>query len=255
MHRKSVYLLVVAVAILIVIGCVMLFSTSPFAVREKIDDPAKFIKLQAVWLSVGAVVCLVAANINYNLWRRAWSALFVFSLVLLALCFVPGIGKQTNGSSRWLNLRVATFQPSELAKLATIAAIAAWYGRKDVDPQTFLRGFVAPIALTALPLALIAPEVDIGTTALLGATMLTMMFVAGARLYFLAPMLMAGCAGTLLIAIKMKERLGRLLASSREERTDWVLAMDGRKWGIFPKRTRISFFRWSARNWACGLRS
>ncbi|MEO8352426.1 MAG: FtsW/RodA/SpoVE family cell cycle protein, partial [Chthoniobacteraceae bacterium] len=188
MQRKSVYLLIVAVAILIVIGCVMLFSTSPFAV-QKVFDPTKFIRLQVVWLGVGAVVCLIAANINYDIWRRAWPVLFIISLVLLALCFVPGIGKKTNGSSRWLNLRAATFQPSELAKLATIAALAAWYARKDVDAQTFLRGFVAPMALSALPLALIAPEVDIGTTALIGATMLTIMFVAGARLYFLTPML------------------------------------------------------------------
>lgn len=210
MHRKSVYFLVGAVAILIVIGSVMLFSTSPFAQNDK---PALFyLKRQIFWLGISFFICLIAANLDHHFWQKTWVWWFVAALILLALCFVPHIGMEKNGSHRWLNLRVASFQPSEFGKLATIIALAAWFARKENDAGTFFRGFVAPVALTALPLALIAPEVDMGTTALIGATMMAMMFVAGTRLRYLAPIVVGGLGGMFYVATQMQERLTRLLA-------------------------------------------
>jgi len=211
MHRKSVYFLIAAIAILIVIGCVMLSSTAAFA-QDSRGNPTFFIKRQFIWLGVGFLACVVSANVDYHFWRKTWPWWFGFSLLLLALCFVPGIGKEVGGSKRWLNLGVASFQPSELAKLATIAALAWWYSREDVDARRLVRGFVVPALMAAVPLALIAPEVDMGCTALIGATVLAMMFLAGARLLFLAPVVASGLFGGLWIATHMQQRLGRLLA-------------------------------------------
>ena len=211
MHRKSVYFLVAAIAILVVIGCVMLSSTAAFA-QDSHGNPTLFIKRQFVWLGISFLAAVIAANLDYHFWQKTWPWWFGLSLVLLALCFVPGIGKEVGGSKRWLNLRVANFQPSELAKLATIAAIAWWYSRQEVDVRTLIRGFVIPGAIAAIPLTLIAPEVDMGCTALIGATTLAMMFLAGARLLFLAPVVAMGLGGGLWIATHMQQRLGRLLA-------------------------------------------
>jgi cell division protein FtsW len=208
MHRKSVYFLIAAITVLVVIGCVMLFSTSAFA-HDSRGNPNFFIKRQFIWLGVGFVGCVIASNIDYSLWRKWWPALFVASLFLLAACFVS---KPINGSHRWLNFGVAQFQPSELAKLATIAAIAAWLSREDVHPRTFVRGFIIPSLITALPLMLIAPEVDMGTTALIGATALAMMFVAGTRATWLGPVVAMGLGGIYYVATHMPERMSRLLA-------------------------------------------
>jgi cell division protein FtsW len=210
MHRKSVYFLIAAIAILIVIGCVMLSSTAAFA--QDSPTPTFFIKRQFVWLGVGFVLCVIAANLDYHLWIKFWPWLFGLSLILLALCFVPGIGKEVGGSKRWLNLGIASFQPSEMAKLATIAALAWWYSRPKVDVHSLLKGFIIPGSIAALPLLLIAPEVDMGCTALIGATVLGMMFVAGARLLYLAPVVAIGLGGGLWIATHMEQRLSRLLA-------------------------------------------
>lgn len=211
MHRKSVYFLLLSVAILIAIGCVMLLSTSPYA-GPRTQDPMFFIKRQALWLAVGVVAGMIVASGDYHFLERTWRWWFGASIILLILCFVPGIGMQIKGSSRWLNLRVSSFQPSEFAKLTVVMAIAAWYARKDVDARGLVRGFLAPVALTALPLCLIAPEVDMGTTALIGATMLAIMFVAGARVTFLGPSVIAGLSGILIAASHMPERFGRLTA-------------------------------------------
>ena len=211
MHRKSVYFLVAAVAILIVIGCVMLFSTSPFVEGGR-RDALYFIKRQLIWLAVGAAACVVSANLDHHFWQKTWLWWFVASVVLLALCFVPHVGMEKNGSNRWLNLGVASFQPSELAKLATIAALAAWFARRETDAASFFGGLLAPLALTSVPLALIAFEVDMGTTALIGATSFAIMFLAGTRLRYLVPMIVGGLGAMFVVATHLQERLGRLLA-------------------------------------------
>src|SRR4051794_31443776 len=125
MHRHSVYLLVLGVAVLVTLGIVMLFSTSSFA-HDAHGDPYFFVKRQLMWLAVGLVVCLVTSRLDYHFWRKTWWVWYLVALVLLALCFVHPIGQRINGSSRWLNLRVASFQPSELGKFAAIVALAWW---------------------------------------------------------------------------------------------------------------------------------
>jgi cell division protein FtsW len=69
---------------------------------------------------------VVAANLDYHFWQKTWAIWFGLAVVLLILCFVPPIGQRLNGSARWINLGVASFQPSELAKLAAICALAWW---------------------------------------------------------------------------------------------------------------------------------
>lgn len=211
MHRKSVYLLLTAISTLIVIGCVMLFSTSAFALDHR-GDPNFFIRRQFVWLGVGIVACVIASCVDYQFWRKHCVWLFGISLVLLALCFVPHVGMKINGSRRWLSLGVASFQPSELAKLATVVALAAWYSRGDVDERSIVRGFFIPGCIVALPVMLIAPEVDMGATALIGATALGIMFVAGVRLSILSPIVVVILSAGYYIATKIPERMGRLMA-------------------------------------------
>jgi len=211
MQRKSVYLLVAAITILVVVGCVMLWSTSAFA-RDHADDPTHFIKRQFIWLGFGFFGCIVAANVDYHFWQKTWRWWFGASLLLLALCFVPHIGKEVGGSKRWLNLGVASFQPSELAKLATISALAWWYSRQEIDAQSFWKGFVCPGLIALAPLCLIAPEVDMGCTALIGATTLGIMFVAGVRMSYILPVVATGLFGLFWVATHMQQRLARLLA-------------------------------------------
>lgn len=211
MHRKSVYLLVLAVATLVVIGCVMLFSTSTFA-RDHFNQPTYFIKRQFVWLGIGFVVCVIAANFDYHRWSRLAWGLYGLSAVLLAMCFVPHVGMRLNGSARWLNLGFASFQPSEFAKLAVVCTLAWWFARKETEVGGFLKGFVAPLAIAGGLMALIAPEVDMGTTALIGATAFGVMFIAGTRLRYIAPIFIGGIAGMLYIATHIGERHGRLMA-------------------------------------------
>src|SRR3982750_1414936 len=112
MHRKSAYLVLLAVLGRLVIGISMLFSTSAFA-RESHGDVYAFVKRQGVWLVVGFVVCVVGAVVDYHFWQRTWWLWFGLALVSLAMCFLPHIGLRLNGSRRWIGLGGVNFQPSE----------------------------------------------------------------------------------------------------------------------------------------------
>jgi cell division protein FtsW len=211
MHRKSAYILFLAVLGLLVIGIVMLFSTSAFA-RDSHGDVYFFIKRQAIWFGVGLVVCIFAALTDYHLWQRTWWLWFAVALVILALCYVPHIGMRLNGSRRWIGWGPITLQPSELAKVAVIFFLAAWFSRYEKTDRKLLLGFILPLAIISLPAALVLGEVDLGTTALIGTTAFVMMFIAGASPLWLGAVSLTGLGALLIVATQISERMGRLSA-------------------------------------------
>jgi cell division protein FtsW len=211
MHRKSAYILFLAVLGLLVIGIVMLFSTSAFA-RDSHGDVYFFIKRQAIWFGVGLVVCTVAALVDYHLWQRTWWLWFALALVVLALCYVPHIGLRLNGSRRWIGWGPITVQPSEVAKVAVIFFLSAWFTRYEKPTRKLLLGFVLPLAIISLPAALVLGEVDLGTTALIGTTAFVVMFVAGANPLWLGIVSLSGLGALLIVATQISERMGRLSA-------------------------------------------
>ncbi len=207
----NVFLLVLAVATLLTIGVVMLTSTGAYAQDNK-GDPTFYLTRQLMWLGVGAAACIVAALIDYRWMEKRWWLFYAIAAVLLALCFAPHIGKKINGSRRWLQFAGQTMQPSEFAKLAVLIAVAWWYSRKETQPREFLKGFAYPLGIVLFIVALIAPEVDLGTSTLLICTTLVIMFVAGTRLPYLGLLAITGI-GALGLAIKlMPQRTGRLMA-------------------------------------------
>lgn len=211
MQKHGIYLLILTVAGLIALGLVMLFSTSSFA-RDSHGDVYFFVKRQGMWLIVGLAVAVVAACVDYHFWERTWWIWFAGAFILLLLCFVPPIGQRINGSSRWLNVGIGALQPSELAKLASIFFLAWWFSKFESRSKGFLMGFAAPMGVVAVLLAPIACEVDLGNTALIGATAVAMMFVAGAALRWLALVVVGGLGGVLFLAMNISERHNRLLA-------------------------------------------
>src|SRR5213596_1363573 len=112
MHRKSAYILFLAVLGLLVIGIVMLFSTSAFA-QDSHGDVYFFIKRQSIWFGIGLAVCTLVALIDYHFWQRTWWLWFALALLALMLCYFPPLGMRINGSRRWVGLGQLTFQPSE----------------------------------------------------------------------------------------------------------------------------------------------
>lgn len=217
MHRKSAHFLFLAVLGVLVIGIVMLFSTSAFAHDSK-GDVYFFVKRQAIWLGLGLFVCTMAALVDYHFWQKTWWIWLGLAVVALALCFVPHIGHRINGSRRWIGYGGLTLQPSEIGKLAAIFFLAYWFSRHEKVSGTWLQGFVLPLAVLAPVLGLILGEVDLGTTVLMAVTVFIVMFVAGANPLLLVGTSLAGLGGILFIATQIWERWTRLLAFLNPER-------------------------------------
>src|SRR5436305_6514594 len=215
MYRKSAYFLFVAVLGLLVIGIVMLFSTSAFA-KDSHGDPYFFLKHQSVWLGVGLAICIAAALIDYHFWQRTWWLWLGVAAITLVFCFVPHIGMRINGSRRWIGLGPIGFQPSEIAKLAAVFFLAWWFARYEKVANHPLLGFAIPLAVVSALLALILFEVDLGTTALIGMTTFMIMFVAGTNPVLLG--LLAVLGSSVIFVGATHARMERLIAFTDLER-------------------------------------
>jgi len=211
MRRRTGYVLILSMVSLLAIGIVMLSSTGAFASDSR-GDMFYFIKRQSMWLVIGGAALVGASLLDYRLYARYWPWVYGLAVVLLVLCFVPPIGMKINGAWRWINLGFASFQPSELGKVAVIFFLAWWYQRHEERSSEFLHGFALPLAIAGVIMGLIVIEVDLGATALIGVTTLAVMFVAGTGLRWLLPLLGIGLAGLVLAITQIPERMARILA-------------------------------------------
>jgi cell division protein FtsW len=211
MHKQSAYILVLAVAVLITLGLVMLYSTGAFA-PDSHGDQFNFLKKQSFWLGVGFIFSILFALLDYHRLERVWYVLFPLALALLALCFIRPVGMRINGSWRWIHAGPVTFQPSELAKLVAIVFAAWWFSKFEDKCKGLLMGLIYPVGVVVTLLVPILLETDLGTTLLISGTVLLIMFVAGASPKFLGPLVVVGLAALLAIAWHISERQGRLMA-------------------------------------------
>ena len=210
MGRKNAIYICLAVTALVTLGLVMLTSTSVW--DDEVDGYA-LVKKQAMWIGLGMVLAIAASAYDYRKLRRWWIPFFIVSCVLLVLCYVPGIAHEVKGESRWIRIPgLPQFQPSELAKIFVIMAIAAWYAHFQTENRQFWKGFVLPAFLLGFPVVLIFFEKDMGTAMALGAAGAVVMYCAGTRVPYLAASAMAGLAGMGFVVWHNPERMGRIWA-------------------------------------------
>jgi cell division protein FtsW len=189
------------------LGFVMLTSTSSTSTRH--SDSFFYAKRQAMWLGAGLVACLATALVDYRRYRKwAWP-LFGSAVVMLIAVLI--FGKRINGAMRWFAFGPWRFQPSEFAKYALVIVLAYWLEKMQCRPKGQMRariqhwwwGVFAPLAITGGLAILILKEPDFGTTVLLAAVAMALMWVGGAPWGWLAAIVGAAVAGiaTLLVAI------------------------------------------------------
>jgi cell division protein FtsW len=216
MQRSSIYLLLFSVVGLVALGMVMLFSTSAFA-QDSHGDIYYFVKRQGMWLVIGVIACVVGAWTDYHFWQRSWYVWFCLAAILLGLCFVPHVGMRINGSLRWLNLHFAVFQPSEMAKIAAVFFLAWWFARKETNAESYVQGLIIPMGVVMVLIGLIGAEVDLGTSALIGATVMGICLVAGANWIVIGSLGGVGLVGLLGIALLIPERAARMVSFMHPE--------------------------------------
>ena len=191
-HSRMVLLLIGATAALTALGLVMVLSASSVSSFAQYGSSFLFFKRQAVYAAVGAVAMLLTARMRYAIWQRLAVPLVGISVALLLLVLRPGAGTVAGGSARWIALGPITIQPSELAKLGVIAFAATILTRKQ-DRLHQPMHLLLPLApVVGVVCVLIMAQPDMGTTLLIAASVMVLVFLAGARMRHLAAATLAG---------------------------------------------------------------
>ncbi len=191
--------------LLTVIGLIMLFSASfPSAYYES-GDAAYYVKRQAVFAAMGTVGMLVVGKINYQRFRGMAKVALGFSIFLLILVIIPGVGITVNNSTRWLGIEgVFTFQPSEIAKLAVILYFADSISKKKERMEDLKQGLMpyVPILGSLAILMLLEPHLS-GTILICGIGV--MMMVVGGMPRWLVGAGFGGVFGVAFLYVKLVE--------------------------------------------------
>lgn len=213
--RHENLVLCLCVGILAVVGAVMVYSASCVTAQASErcgHDAAYFLKRQILFLVVGASLAVALTRVDYDLYRKRIAWLLGASFLLLLLVYVPGIRRAANGASRWINLRVFTFQPSELAKFVLIAYAAWVVDRKGENPKEGIRAFLPALAVMAVFVAVILKEPDFGMSFVIAASFVAVLFLAGFPWKWLAGMGAAGALGIVALIAAKPYRIARIQA-------------------------------------------
>ena len=180
-------------AALLALGMVMLYSSSMVQVG------AHYLVMQSIWCVLGLLGTITMTVLDYRQLKKIWWLLLAVALVLLVLVLLRGSVR--NHARRWFVLGPASFQPSEVAKLVVLIALA-WYAehyRRLMSTWKF--GILIPGAVIGITAGLIFKEPDVGNALLLGTVTGIMLLIAGIRLrYFLPPVILVAIGVGVFIA-------------------------------------------------------
>lgn len=180
--QKPDYIFVMMVFLLTFFGLVMIASSSMVASMDKFGSSYSYVIRQIGSLIIGLILMYFTAKIDYRFWKKNATWLFLITILLLILVFIPGLGVKINGAQRWIGIGSKMFQPAEIIKITFIIYLAAWLSKKGENIKNHLSGFLPFVILVGIVSFLIIKQPDIGTMTVILLTSAVMFFTSGARL-------------------------------------------------------------------------
>ena len=184
----------------------MVFSAGFYYAQARYGDEYYFIKRQGIWLLIGFVAMLAASTIDVKIYKKATPAVYVCTLALLITVLIFGfVG---NGAQRWISIGPITIQPSEIAKIALILALARYFednAERALDLKSkrvmFIYGTLFPILIMLIPIVLVMLQKHLSCIIILGTIGLLMIVTSGAGLGFIYGFMAAGVSGVAALAL------------------------------------------------------
>lgn len=191
------------------IGLVFIYSASSYSAELQFGDAFRYVEVQAVALVLGIAAMFFISRIPVGALKKAALPLFAAGLLLLGAVFLPGLGVESYGAKRWLDLGFFTVQPSEYAKYALVVFLAAFAAKRGVGTLPRALIFLGAAGIVCLLLLL---EPNMSVTVCVGAAAFALLFAAGAKpshlILILVPVLACGVA----LVVAEPYRVRRLLA-------------------------------------------
>jgi cell division protein FtsW len=247
------YGLLTTVLVLLIVGLIFVYSSSYVFADVEYGDPNFFIKRQLIFAVLGLIGLAVVMQIDYRILRRLSPLLMLGSLLGLAAVLVPGVGVESNGALRWIQVGpLPPIQPSEFAKLAVLIYMAAWLASRGHALRDFSLGVLPFVGMVGLIAALVLLEPDLGTTVMIAVITGTLFFIAGARLIHVIALAGSGAFAAVLLILAGGYRMDRILSFTSAESDPTGIGFQtlqllvafgsGGVWGLGLGSSRQKFF-------------
>ncbi|MDH4285468.1 MAG: putative lipid II flippase FtsW [Gallionellaceae bacterium] len=195
-------------------GLVMVYSSSiamAEADRHTGYQFAYFLKRHAAFLGVGVIMGFIAFQVPSKIWQEMAPYLFLAGAALLVLVLIPGVGREVNGSQRWLSLYVINLQPSEFMKLFAVLYAADYTIRKAAYMDSLKKGFLPMLMVMLLVGGLLLREPDFGAFAVIVSIAMAILFLGGLNWRLFAGLIVLLLVGFLLLIWTSPYRLQRVI--------------------------------------------
>ncbi|MBU9713747.1 putative lipid II flippase FtsW [Bacillus tamaricis] len=179
------WLLITTITLFGLFGLIMIYSASFIQGYETFGNISYFFERQLMWLIVSAVLFTFFMFFPYRHYRKLSFWIVLFSVILLVLVKVPGIGHSVNGANRWIVIMGFQLQPSEFVKLGSIIYLAYVYSRKQAFINKFFSGVLPPLLVVVGFFLLIMWQPDLGTATSIVLVAGLIAFCSGARMIHL----------------------------------------------------------------------
>ncbi|MGF1725827.1 cell division protein FtsW [Photobacterium nomapromontoriensis] len=193
---------------LMVTGLVMVTSASVPVATRLTDMPFYFALRHGFFLVCALVIASFVVMIPLEKWQRYSWLMLLTSIVLLAIVLV--IGRSVNGAARWIPLGIFNLQPAEVAKLSLFIYLSAYLVRQYQQVRDQWRGFIKPLAVLGILMVLLLSQPDLGSFVVMFVTTVGMLFIAGAKLWRFAIILVPALVGIFFLIVFEPYRLRRV---------------------------------------------
>lgn len=173
---KLTYNILFSSILLGLFGILMIYSASSYSALRDYGDGLFYVKKQAIAFGIGVVMMIAGSKLSLDYLKKFKWFILIFSIIILGLVFVPGLGVQSYGATRWLNLGITTVQPSEFAKFGLMIFLAAYLSE---NPPKNLVSLIVPLICGMGICILIILEPNMSITMCVGLALIIMLYVAG----------------------------------------------------------------------------
>ncbi|MCK5433167.1 MAG: putative lipid II flippase FtsW [Gammaproteobacteria bacterium] len=206
--------LMTVILLLIGLGLVMVASSSIAIADRQFHEPLHYFWRQSFSAVIGLSLIAASLKVPLSVWEFLSVPLLVLGLLLLVLVLIPGVGREVNGSTRWITFGSLSLQASEPVKICVIAYLASYMVRHGEHVRNNFAGFIRPICVLTIVASLLLLEPDYGSCVVLFATALGMLFMGGVPLGRLFAWVLTAIAVLATLAVLSPYRLQRLMSFS-----------------------------------------
>ena len=196
--------------LLVIFGFVMVGSASLEVGAKNYGDAFHLLSRHGFYIVLAGGAGVLAIAVPISSWQKYDAVFLGLALLLLVAVLVPGIGKEVNGSTRWIAIGPFSLQGSEFVKLFVLFYIAGYLVRRKEEVESSLSGFAKPLLVLTFIVLLLLGQPDFGASIVIISAAIGMIFLAGIPYRFFLPLVMLCVSAVALIATLQPYRLARL---------------------------------------------